>query len=53
MRHGISIWIDVPLDMLANEIRKTEASSTISQATSDSDPFIEVVNLLFSLYHGL
>ncbi|ONK58571.1 uncharacterized protein A4U43_C09F14440 [Asparagus officinalis] len=53
MRHGISIWIDVPLDMLANEILKTEASSTISQATSNSDTFIEVMEELSKVYYEM
>ena len=46
MRHGISIWIDVPLDILANEIMKTKVLTTASHATSDSDFFTEVVNVL-------
>lgn len=50
MRHGISIWIDVPLDMLANEIQTTEVPTTVAQATYDSDSFTEVVNLFFVLF---
>ncbi|XP_073118116.1 probable inactive shikimate kinase like 1, chloroplastic isoform X2 [Elaeis guineensis] len=42
LRHGISIWIDVPLDSLANEILKTEAPSPETQPMSDSNSFSEV-----------
>ncbi|XP_008791082.1 probable inactive shikimate kinase like 1, chloroplastic [Phoenix dactylifera] len=42
LRHGISIWIEVPLDLLANEILKTDAPSADKQPTSDSNFFSEV-----------
>nr|WGS95730.1 shikimate kinase [Crinum x powellii] len=43
MRHGISICVDVPLDMLANEILKT-------QATLNPDSFTEVLQELSARY---
>lgn len=50
MRHGISIWIDVPLDALAREKLRTNVLATGSQA-SGSDPFTEVFQELSKLYY--
>jgi hypothetical protein len=35
LRHGVSIWIDIPLELVVNDMLKT-------QATSDPDSFSEV-----------
>lgn len=42
LRHGISIWIEVPLDLVANEILKTDAPSTDEQPVLESNYFSEV-----------
>lgn len=44
MRHGISIWVDVPLDFLANEVVK-------ANATSDSVSYEEVLERLSVQYY--
>lgn len=42
LRHGISIWVDVPLDYLANEMLMGEVSSPITVNAPESDSFSEV-----------
>ncbi|KAL0924099.1 hypothetical protein M5K25_004905 [Dendrobium thyrsiflorum] len=45
LRHGISLWIDVPLDMLANEVLRAEGSSPDLEIPPDDDHFLEMDNL--------
>lgn len=42
LRYGISIWVDVPLDYLANEFLISEVSSSIMSTTQETDPFSKV-----------
>ncbi|CAD6269773.1 unnamed protein product [Miscanthus lutarioriparius] len=42
LRHGVSIWIDVPLEMAANDMLK----STGTQATTDPDSFSQAMSKL-------
>lgn len=42
LRYGISIWIEVPLDILANEILKIDTPLPGTKPTSDSNSFSEV-----------
>jgi shikimate kinase len=37
LRHGVSIWIDIPLELVVNDMLKT-------QATSDPDSFSEAMS---------
>ncbi|KAJ6853202.1 putative inactive shikimate kinase like 1, chloroplastic [Iris pallida] len=53
MRYGISIWIDIPLDVLANEVLKTEDLSNVAQATSDSNSFSKVLEEISQQYNAL
>ncbi|PKU74503.1 probable inactive shikimate kinase like 1, chloroplastic [Dendrobium catenatum] len=45
LRHGISLWIDVPLDMLADEVLRAEGSSPDLEIPPDDDHFFEMDNL--------
>ncbi|XP_073099705.1 probable inactive shikimate kinase like 1, chloroplastic isoform X1 [Elaeis guineensis] len=45
LRYGISIWIEVPLDLLANEILKTDAPSTNEQPILESNYFSELLRM--------
>ncbi|KAI0522710.1 hypothetical protein KFK09_005095 [Dendrobium nobile] len=45
LRHGISLWIDVPLDMLADEVLRAEGSSPDLEIPPDDDHFLEMDNL--------
>ncbi|XP_020592323.1 probable inactive shikimate kinase like 1, chloroplastic [Phalaenopsis equestris] len=45
LRDGISLWIDVPLDILANEILMAGGSSSELEIPSDDDYFLEMENL--------
>lgn len=53
MRYGISIWIDVPLDMLANEVLKTGDLSTVAQAASDPNSFSKVLEEISNQHNAL
>ncbi|KAL5219960.1 hypothetical protein ABZP36_024673 [Zizania latifolia] len=46
LRHGVSIWIDVPLELVVNDILKT-------QATSDPDSFSEAMSTVRQRYEEL
>ncbi|KAH0467107.1 hypothetical protein IEQ34_004345 [Dendrobium chrysotoxum] len=52
LRHGISLWIDVPLDMLANEVLRAEGSSPDLEIPPDDDHFLEM-DKLATLYNEL
>jgi hypothetical protein len=45
LRHGVSIWIDVPLELAANDMLKSMGA----QAISDPDSFSKVTDLLSTL----
>ncbi|KAG2621513.1 probable inactive shikimate kinase like 1, chloroplastic [Panicum virgatum] len=49
LRHGVSIWIDVPLEMAANDMLK----STGTQATTDPDSFSQAMSKLRQQYDEL
>jgi len=49
LRHGVSIWIDVPLEMAANDMLK----STGTQATTDPDSFSQAMSKLRQQYDDL
>ncbi|CAN6348111.1 unnamed protein product [Urochloa humidicola] len=49
LRHGVSIWIDVPLEMAANDMLK----STGTQATKDPDAFSQAMSKLRQQYEEL
>ncbi|CAN6334763.1 unnamed protein product [Urochloa humidicola] len=49
LRHGVSIWIDVPLEMVANDMLK----STGTQATKDPDAFSQAMSKLRQQYEEL
>ncbi|XP_021301799.1 probable inactive shikimate kinase like 1, chloroplastic isoform X2 [Sorghum bicolor] len=49
LRHGVSIWIDVPLEMAANDMLK----STGTQATTDPDSFSQAMSKLRQRYDEL
>ncbi|KAL2907071.1 putative inactive shikimate kinase like 1 chloroplastic [Bienertia sinuspersici] len=49
LRHGISIWIDVPLDMIAKEFKRDAEQSTVSNI-STSDSVSEELDQLTLLY---
>ncbi|WVZ90860.1 hypothetical protein U9M48_037119 [Paspalum notatum var. saurae] len=49
LRHGVSIWIDVPLEMAANDMLK----STETQATTDPDSFSQAMSKLRQRYDDL
>ncbi|CAL4891568.1 unnamed protein product [Urochloa decumbens] len=49
LRHGVSIWIDVPLEMAANDMLK----STGTQATKDPDAFSQATSKLRQQYEEL
>ncbi|CAN6338651.1 unnamed protein product [Urochloa humidicola] len=49
LRHGVSIWIDVPLEMAANDMLK----STGTQATKDPDAFSQAMSKLRQQYEDL
>ncbi|KAL2907063.1 putative inactive shikimate kinase like 1 chloroplastic [Bienertia sinuspersici] len=49
LRHGISIWIDVPLDMIAKEFKRDAEQSTVSNI-STSDSVSEALDQLTLLY---
>ncbi|CAD5177893.1 unnamed protein product [Musa acuminata subsp. malaccensis] len=54
LRHGISIWVDVPLDYLANEMLMGEVSSPITVNAPESDSFSEqVLESLMQQYNEL
>ncbi|XP_065013167.1 probable inactive shikimate kinase like 1, chloroplastic isoform X3 [Musa acuminata AAA Group] len=54
LRHGISIWVDVPLDYLANEMLIGEVSSPITVNAPESDSFSEqVLESLMQQYNEL
>ncbi|XP_065043021.1 probable inactive shikimate kinase like 1, chloroplastic isoform X3 [Musa acuminata AAA Group] len=54
LRHGISIWVDVPLDYLANEMLMGEVSSPITINAPESDSFTEqVLESLMQQYNDL
>ncbi|XP_042384892.1 probable inactive shikimate kinase like 1, chloroplastic [Zingiber officinale] len=53
LRYGVSIWVDVPLDYLANEFMVSEASSSIMSTTQETDPFTKVMNVLLQQYNKL
>uniref|UniRef100_A0A0E0JD14 Shikimate kinase n=1 Tax=Oryza punctata TaxID=4537 RepID=A0A0E0JD14_ORYPU len=46
LRHGVSIWIDVPLEFVVNDMLKT-------QATSDPDSFSEAMSRVRQRYDEL
>ncbi|KAG8046239.1 hypothetical protein GUJ93_ZPchr0008g11876 [Zizania palustris] len=46
LRHGVSIWIDVPLELVVNDMLKT-------QATSDPDSFSEKMSTVRQQYEEL
>ncbi|GMH25690.1 hypothetical protein Nepgr_027533 [Nepenthes gracilis] len=49
LRHGVSIWIDVPLDMIAKSIIEEGNQSTVSKI-STPESFSEVLTRLAMLY---
>ncbi|XP_062204176.1 probable inactive shikimate kinase like 1, chloroplastic isoform X2 [Phragmites australis] len=49
LRHGVSIWIDVPLEMVVNDILK----STGTQAITDPDSFSQAMSKLRQQYDEL
>ncbi|PUZ67510.1 hypothetical protein GQ55_3G441300 [Panicum hallii var. hallii] len=49
LRHGVSIWIDVPLEMAVNDMLK----STGTQATTDPDSFSQAMSKLRQQYDEL
>lgn len=49
LRHGVSIWIDVPLEMVVNDMLK----STGTQATTDPDSFSQAMSKLRLRYDEL
>ncbi|OEL31708.1 putative inactive shikimate kinase like 1, chloroplastic [Dichanthelium oligosanthes] len=49
LRHGVSIWIDVPLEMVANDMLK----STGTQAATDPDSFSQAMSKLRQQYDEL
>ncbi|KNA08166.1 hypothetical protein SOVF_165080 isoform B [Spinacia oleracea] len=49
LRHGISIWIDVPLDIIAKEFVRDDEQSLISNI-STPEPFSEALDQLTLLY---
>ncbi|KAF8776639.1 hypothetical protein HU200_003363 [Digitaria exilis] len=49
LRHGVSIWIDVPLEMAANDMLK----STGTQAATDPDSFSQAMSKLRQQYDDL
>ncbi|KAG6515399.1 hypothetical protein ZIOFF_025811 [Zingiber officinale] len=53
LRYGVSIWVDVPLDYLANEFMVSEASSSIMSTTQETDQFTKVMNVLLRQYNKL
>ncbi|XP_022739300.1 probable inactive shikimate kinase like 1, chloroplastic [Durio zibethinus] len=52
LRHGISIWIDVPLDMIAKEIIENK-SHLLSPEISISGSYSEVSSQLTALYEDM
>ncbi|MQL82360.1 hypothetical protein Taro_014837 [Colocasia esculenta] len=50
LRYGISIWVDVPLDIIADEVLNSGTQSLNAQDRSTSDPFDEVLTQLTSQY---
>ncbi|KAJ0988765.1 hypothetical protein J5N97_007121 [Dioscorea zingiberensis] len=50
LRYGISVWIDVPLDLLADEMVEAQVPSATDQTMSQSDPFPEVLEGLTKRY---
>lgn len=49
LRHGISIWIDVPIDMVAKEVIKDQSQLSDSEIYT-SEAYSEVLTQLISLY---
>lgn len=52
LRHGISIWIDVPLDMVAKGIIENK-SQVLSSEIATSESYPEVLSLLTVLYEDM
>ncbi|XP_039123237.1 probable inactive shikimate kinase like 1, chloroplastic isoform X1 [Dioscorea cayenensis subsp. rotundata] len=50
LRYGISVWIDVPLDLLADEMVGAQVPSASDQSMSQSDPFQEALEGLTKRY---
>lgn len=46
LRYGISVWIDVPLDLLADEMVGAQVPSASDQSMSQLDPFQEALECL-------
>ncbi|XP_077227915.1 shikimate kinase like 1 [Tasmannia lanceolata] len=53
LRYGISIWIDVPLDMLAKETMECRDQLPSTLAISTSDSFTEELAKLANLYEEM
>ncbi|KAJ8476249.1 hypothetical protein OPV22_019976 [Ensete ventricosum] len=53
LRYGVSIWVDVPLDYLANEMLTGEVSLPIPRNAPESDSFSEVLESLVQQYNEL
>ncbi|XVF59975.1 hypothetical protein PTKIN_Ptkin08bG0005400 [Pterospermum kingtungense] len=52
LRHGISIWIDVPLDMVARGIIENK-SQVLSSEIANSESYSEVLSQLTVLYEDM
>ncbi|WOL02558.1 hypothetical protein Cni_G11277 [Canna indica] len=53
IRYGISIWVDLPLDYLANELLMSEVSSPTTGITLESESFSKVLDELMQRYNEL
>lgn len=52
MRTGITIWLDVPLEALAKRVvaAGVESRPILSQDSADSDPYLQALTKLQSVY---
>uniref|UniRef100_A0A1D1ZH40 Shikimate kinase, chloroplastic n=1 Tax=Anthurium amnicola TaxID=1678845 RepID=A0A1D1ZH40_9ARAE len=50
LRYGISVWVDIPLDIVADEVSKKGVELPNAQGISMPDPFAEVLTGLAKQY---